>query len=133
MPGMTDHPDLDHLLARAVAIARDAAIGEAGVEPVVVALPDDWVPVPLFIETDQEPQSPAGLDHEITAFLAVLGATRWVRIGAAAFFGLPAEPDVIACTAAEGDHRANALLRPLRDAAGIITALEDGTPSPGSP
>ena len=130
---MTGHTDLDHLLQRAVAIARDVAIGETAVEPVVVALPDDWVPVPFFIETDGEPQSPADLEHEITAFLAELGASRWVRIGAAAFFGLPAEPDVIACTAAEGDHRATALLRPLRDAAGIITALEDVTPSPVSP
>jgi hypothetical protein len=130
---MTDHPELDHLLARAVAIARDAAIGETAVEPVVVALPDDWVPVPLFIETDGDQRSPADLEREISAFLAVLGAGRWVRIGPAAFFGLPAEPDVIACTAAEGDHRATTLLRPLRDAAGIITALEDLTPSPGSP
>ena len=130
---MTGHTDLDHLLQRAVAIARDVAIGETAVEPVVVALPDDWVPVPLFIETDGEPQGPADLEREITAFLAVLGASRWVRIGAAAFFGLPAEPDVIACTAAEGDERATALLRPLRDAAGIIIALEDVTASPVSP
>jgi hypothetical protein len=124
---MTDHTALDDLLQRAVAIARDAAIGETAVEPVVVALPDDGVPVPLFIETDGDPTSPADLEREITAFLVLLGARRWVRIGAAGFFGVPAEPDVIACTAGDGDRRANALLRPVRDA-GIISALEGVAP-----
>jgi hypothetical protein len=124
---MIDHPELQGLLQCAVAIARDAAIGETAVEPVVVALPDDGVPVPFFIETDRNPKSPADLDREITAFLVLLGARRWVRIGAAGFFGLPAEPDVIACTAGDGDDRASALLRPVR-VAGIITALEDVTP-----
>ena len=89
MPGMTGHPDLDHLLQRAVAIARDAAIGETAVEPVVVALPDDWVPVPLFIETDGEPQRPADLEREITAFLAVLEASRWPDPAARAPAGSP--------------------------------------------
>jgi hypothetical protein len=124
---MTDHTALDDLLQRAIAIARDAAIGETAVEPVVVALPDDGVPVPLFIETDRNPTSPADLEREITAFLVLLGARRWVRIGAAGSFGVPAEPDVIACTAGDGDDRASALLRPVRDA-GIISALEDVAP-----
>jgi hypothetical protein len=124
---MVNHTALDDLLQRAVAIARDAAIGETAVEPVVVALPDDGVPVPLFIETDRNPTSPADLEREITAFLVLLRATRWVRIGAAGFFGLPAEPDIIACTAGDGDDRANALLRPVR-VAGVITSLEDVTP-----
>jgi hypothetical protein len=92
-----------------------------------VALPDNGVPVPLFIETDRDPTSPADLEREITAFLVLLGASRWVRIGTAAFFGVPAEPDVIACTAGDGDERASALLRPVR-VAGLITSLEDVTP-----
>jgi len=114
---------LDRLLEQAVAIARDAAIGETTVEPVVVALPDAGPPVPLFIETD-EAQSPADLDEATEAFLEALGVRRWIRIGA----DLSAE--AVVCTAADGDHRATALLRPVRDDAGIITVMNELAPAP---
>ena len=120
MPGMTG--TLDRLLEQAVAIARDAAIGETTVEAVLVALPDADPPVPLFIETD-EPESLSRVDAASEALLAGLGLRRWIRIVA----DLPGE--AVVCTAAEGDHRATALLRPVRDDAGIITAMHDVTPA----
>ena len=120
MPGMTG--PLDHLLEQAIAVAREAAIGETAVEPVFVALPDAGPPVPLFIETD-EPLSLSQLGEATEAFLAALQVRRWIRIVA----DLPAE--AVVCTAADGDHRATALLRPERDDAGIITAMHDVTPA----
>ena len=51
MPSLTRAPD--RLLEQATDIAREAAIGETTVEPVLVALPDAGPPVPLFIETDE--------------------------------------------------------------------------------
>lgn len=116
---------LDRLLGQAVAIARDAAIGETTVEPVIVALPDPGAPVPLFIETDEEPEGLTGIDEATEAFLEALGVRRWIRIAA----DLPA--GTIVCTAADGDRRATAILQSVRDAAGIITALADVTPLPG--
>lgn len=124
---MTECSPLDRLLDQAVAIARDAAIGETTVERVVVALPDAGPPVPLFIETDDEPESPAGLDEATETFLAALGVRRWIRIGP----GLPTE--TLVCAAGDGDQRATAFLQPVRDDAGIITALADVTLLPGSP
>ena len=120
MPGMTG--PLDHLLEQAIAIARDAAIGETTVEPVLVALPDAGPPVALFIETD-EPPSLSQLDAASEALLAALKVGRWIRIVA----DLPGE--AVVCTAADGDHRATALLRPVRDDTGIITAMPDVTPA----
>lgn len=117
---------LDRLLEQAVAIARDAAIGETTVEPVIVALPDAGPPLPLFIESDDEPESPADLDEATEAFLAALGVRRWIRIAA----GLPVE--AVVCTAGDGQHRATALLQPVRGAASVITALADVTPMVGS-
>ena len=121
MPSLTRAPD--RLLEQATDIAREAAIGETTVEPVLVALPDAGPPVPLFIETD-EPLSLSQLGEATEAFLAALQVRRWIRIVA----DLPAE--AVVCTAADGDHRATALLRPERDDAGIITAMPDVTPAP---
>ena len=97
-------------------------MGETTVEPVLVALPDAGPPVPLFIDTD-EPGELSQLGEATEAFLAALQVRRWIRIVA----DLPGE--AVVCTAADGDYRATALLRPVRDDAGIITAIPDVTPA----
>jgi hypothetical protein len=47
------------LLERALAIARDVAIGDTGIAPVVIALRPGQPPLTLFIESDQDPARPA--------------------------------------------------------------------------
>jgi hypothetical protein len=126
---MTGHSDPGRLLELAMAIARDAAIGETAVEAVVVALPDAGPPVPLFIETDGEPVSLAGLDRATGAFLAALGVRRWIRIGETGLDlpGLPPAAETLVCTVGDGQHQRRALLRLWRDTTGLISSLEDVT------
>ena len=113
------------LLERAVAIARDVAIGDTGIAPVVIALRPGQPPVTLFIESDRDPASAECLAAAIEAFLAGSGATAWLRIDECA----PGQPaDRLACTAGTRSPEAttqNTLLLGIeRDALGVITGLE---------
>lgn len=122
-----DRVSLSRLLEQAVAIARDVAIGDTGIAAVVVALPDNSPPVPLFIQTDDHEASRSRMTQEIAAFLTSIGARRWIRITEAEL-RLPDLPDgseVFACSAYDGDDYCSALLRVVRDDAGVIVGLED--------
>jgi len=120
------------LLERALAIARDVAIGDTGIAPVVIALRPGQPPLTLFIESDRDPASADCLAAAIEAFLAGTGATAWLRIDAEApaCAAGPVRPAGLVCTAGlltgrstEANH-GRLYLWLQRDAEGVITGLE---------
>ena len=120
------------LLERALAIARDVAIGDTGIAPVVIALRPGQPPLTLFIESDRDPASADCLAAAIEAFLASAEATAWLMldecVSEIAAGDQPA--DRLVCMAGtrspEGTTQDTLLLGIERDALGVITALRPG-------
>ena len=115
---------VDALLAQAVKIARDAALGGTRCASALITLGDDGPPRVLFLELDGGPDSARHLPAAIDQFVG--DAPRWLLITEASLQlpGLPAETDLVRVLAhADGEER-TMLLRTGRDHRGCIAAVE---------